>query len=76
MAVVRWDPFSNMVSLSRELERIWPFEKNEVVSWAPRTDIKETDKNILVKVDIPGMKMEDINVSVDNDILNISGEKD
>ncbi len=75
MPIVRWDPFGDMIRLNREFNRLWPSEKEEMVSWAPRTDIKETDKDIMVRMDVPGMKMEDIDVSVDNDMLTISGER-
>jgi HSP20 family protein len=75
MPIVRWDPFRDLVRLRDELDRYWPFEKEEVVTWAPRMDIKETDKEIIARMDIPGMKMEDIDVSVNNDTVSISGER-
>lgn len=80
MPIVRWDPFSDMVQLRDEIGR-W-FEgvterdrgKKSAV-WAPDVDIKETDKEILIKADLPGMKLEDIDVSVDDDQLVIKGER-
>jgi HSP20 family protein len=43
--------------------------------FSPRTDIKETTKNIKVTAEMPGISQEDIDVSVHNGILTISGEK-
>jgi HSP20 family protein len=80
MPVVRWDPFSDMVQLRDEIGR-W-FEgipekgrSRKSTVWAPDVDIKETDKEILIKADLPGMKMEDIDVSVDEGQLIIKGER-
>lgn len=81
MPIVRWDPFSDMVQLRDEIGR-W-FEgvtererggKKSAI-WAPEVDIKETDKEVVLKADLPGMKMEDIDVSVDEDQLVIKGER-
>ncbi|MBX3444565.1 MAG: Hsp20/alpha crystallin family protein [Planctomyces sp.] len=41
---------------------------------APSMDLAETDKEIEVKVDVPGLKPEEINVEVQNNVLVISGE--
>jgi len=81
MPIVRWDPFSDMVQLRDEIGRwfegITERDKSTRKStvWAPDVDIKETDKEILIKADLPGMKMEDIDVSVDEDQLVIKGER-
>jgi HSP20 family protein len=41
----------------------------------PRVDMSETDKEILIKVELPGMTDKDIDISVGRDLLTISGEK-
>ncbi|MGM0364992.1 MAG: Hsp20/alpha crystallin family protein [Actinomycetota bacterium] len=71
MTIVRWDPFRD---LFRD-ESHWPFEKEGAVAWKPKLDIKETDDHIIASMDIPGMKMEDINVSIDKNRVSISGER-
>ena len=80
MPIVRWDPFSDMIQLRDEIGR-W-FEgvpergkESKSTVWAPDVDIKETDKEVLIKADLPGMKLEDIDVSVDEDQLLIKGER-
>lgn len=80
MPIVRWDPFSDMIQLRDEIGRWFESfgergkEKRSAV-WAPDVDIKETDKEIQIKADLPGMKLEDIDVSVDEDQLVIKGER-
>jgi HSP20 family protein len=80
MPIIRWDPFSDMIQLRDEIGR-W-FEGvtergkgRKSAVWAPDVDIKETDKEIQIKADLPGMKLEDIGVSVDEDQLVIKGER-
>ena len=44
-------------------------------TWAPLCDIYETDKNIVIKTEIPEVKKENISVTFDNNVLTISGER-
>ena len=54
----------------------WPsFERDTEVSWSPRVDVHETDKDILIGVELPGLDKKDIKVEVNNNTLTISGER-
>ncbi len=80
MPIVRWDPFSDLVQMRDEIGR-W-FEGSEKgrekrsAVWAPDVDIKETDQEVTLRADVPGMKLEDIDVSVEDDQLIIKGERE
>ncbi len=43
--------------------------------FTPRVDISESDKNIMIAVELPGMEVEDIDISLSQNTLTISGEK-
>ena len=43
--------------------------------WRPPTDIYETEENFIVKVEIAGMRDEDIEVAIENNILLVSGNR-
>lgn len=45
------------------------------VDWQPRVDIAETDESVEVKVDLPGIKPEDVEISVSDNQLTIQGER-
>jgi len=44
-------------------------------NWAPSVDISETDDNFEVRAELPGVAKEDLNVSVKDNLLTLSGEK-
>lgn len=79
MPIIRWDPFSELVELGDEIGRWWPTPrrkgKREAGTWFPEVDIKEDEKQITIRADLPGMKMEDIDVSIENNLITISGER-
>ncbi|SFG79657.1 Hsp20/alpha crystallin family protein [Neptunomonas qingdaonensis] len=48
--------------------------ERRMVNWFPAIDVHETDSKYLVNVDLPGIKKEDIHVSLENGILTVKGE--
>lgn len=44
-------------------------------NWTPRVDVREEQERYLVEVDLPGMNRENVEVTMDNDVLTISGER-
>ena len=70
----------SLFSPSREdlIDRLffgWPTATIENEAWAPRTDIQETEREILIDVELPGLKKEDVKVEVKETVLTISGER-
>ncbi|HUI59119.1 MAG TPA: Hsp20/alpha crystallin family protein, partial [Steroidobacteraceae bacterium] len=45
------------------------------IQWSPTADISETDKEYLIRAELPAVKKEDIQVTVDNGIITIKGER-
>ena len=86
MAIIRrsdWDPFRELHSLQRGLNDLfdWSWGKGalersaEGISWAPAVEVDEDEKEIRVKAEVPGMTKDDLNISLDGNVLRISGEK-
>ena len=82
--VVRWDPFSEMDRLFRHLVprtfAAWPrFTRNDdggtKFEWSPSADISETEKEYLVRAELPAVKKEDVKVTVDGGMITIEGER-
>lgn len=66
-----WSAFENLFGLGNELARTGRL----VRVWNPALDLYENKDNVLVKVEVPGLKKEDIDVSLEEGVLTISGER-
>jgi len=54
----------------------WPqFEREADISWSPRVDVNESEKEIIIEAELPGISKEDVKVEVKNNTLTISGER-
>jgi len=83
MTLVRWRPFRELQNVHDEMNRLFenfftrgngeievlPFE------WKPVCNLKEDDESYTLEAEIPGLKKEDIKISLQNDVLTISGER-
>lgn len=82
MELVPWRPFGELSSFRGEMDKLWdrflgerPFFKEFSEGWTPSVDISETDDNLLVKAELPGLEAKDVNVSISGELLTIKGEK-
>jgi len=76
--VVLLDPMCNEMDEMFQRFFGWPVEaqqETQAMTWAPRVDISETDKGLVVKADLPGVDPKDVEVTVRDGILTIRGEK-
>lgn len=79
MNITRWEPFREMEemfrdfapSLGRSLRRVG----GDVESWRPVADITETDKEYLIKAELPEVKKEDVKITLEEGVITISGER-
>ena len=82
MNVSIWDPFREMEALlntyTMPARRKTTAEDNgplETGDWAPVVDILETNNEFVLKVELPGVEKDDVQVAIDNHILTVKGEK-
>ena len=83
MSLVRWDPFADIDSLfNRMTPRLghWPRLSVEgdggvTFEWSPSADISETEKEYLIRAQLPGLKKEDVKVTLSDGVLTIEGER-
>ena len=88
MALMRYEPFNLLNELQREMNRLFdnffgglslspwaPLERGGAESFIPRIDVSETDKEVNVSAELPGMDENDVDVSLTKDTLTIRGEK-
>lgn len=81
MNVIKYDPFRELRGLHDEMSRLFsgvgPSEGNEFArgAWTPRVDIFEEKDNLIVEAELPGLNREDFDVSVENNVLTLKGER-
>jgi HSP20 family protein len=80
MAIVRWEPARELASMEIDrLNRMFSDFYNEAFSrtgWVPAVDIFENDQHeVVLKAELPDMKREDINLTFENGVLTLKGER-
>ena len=83
MAIVRWEPRNRVFGFGGEMDRLLNnFFTPETAKaadreyhWMPRVDIDENDNQIVIHADLPGIDKKEVKVSVEDDVLTISGER-
>lgn len=72
-------PFDALLDMRREMDRLLGgFDRpngGELASWTAPTEVRETGDALLFAIELPGMRPEDIELTVENSVLTVSGEK-
>jgi HSP20 family protein len=79
----RWEPFRDMVTLREDIDSLFNdfFQRTPVEKfpkeglWFPALDIEETKETIVINAEIPGLKKEDIQLSISEGQLVLQGER-
>jgi HSP20 family protein len=84
MALIRWDPFRDLLTLQDRMDRLFEesLSRNRVFEeslasgvWSPAVDIFETDDEIVLKAELPGLKKEDVSIEISDNTLILTGER-
>src|SRR5882762_7447736 len=83
MSVVRYDPFRDLRNLQQEVNRLFTGNLATALddegiargSWSPNVDIYENKEQIVLEAELPGMNREDFDLSVENNVITLRGER-
>jgi HSP20 family protein len=83
MAIIRWDPFRDLVSLREKMNRLFEEtftsrgEEKDLVAgtWTPSVDIYETENALILSAEVPGIDENDIEIKIEDNTLTLSGER-
>jgi HSP20 family protein len=85
MALVRWEPFRELAALQNEMGR-WmnqlaggvgtPAGNGQSSTWLPAVDVWETDTELVLSFDLPGIEEDKIAVELDDNVLTVTGERE
>ncbi len=81
-SLVRWEPFNDLISLRDAMDRLFEESfvrpwRSELIPWSRSElplDMYETDDEVVVKASVPGVKPEELDVTITGDTLTIKGE--
>ena len=83
MALTRWDPFRELSIMQERMNRIFDDagrgwrgdEPSSTTTWSPAVDIYETESEIMVQAELPGVERKDIALNLEKNVLTLKGER-
>jgi HSP20 family protein len=81
MSLIKWEPFAELESLQKEMNRLFeqftPTRREHLFgdSFVPAVEIKDNENSVDLKVELPGLDPEDIDIQVSADAVSITGER-
>src|ERR1700716_181317 len=81
MAMLRWEPFREMKNALRRFSPLYmpdhgvARDESTTKNWIPLANISESENEYLIRIEIPGVKKEDVKIAVADGIITISGER-
>lgn len=85
MALVKWDPFKDLLSIQDRMNRLFDEtltrtgrgegEELAMGVWSPAVDIYETEESIVLKAEIPGIDKKEVSIEVKDNMLILKGER-
>ena len=78
--ITRWNPWRDMLALQERMSRIMDEQGKrdpdpEYGTWIPPVDLREEESQFVIEMDLPGIKKEDIEINVENNVLTLRGER-
>jgi HSP20 family protein len=85
MSLIHWEPLKELNALRQQMNHLFDemmhpeqthsiFPKLEKLTWHPAIEVKEADKDIIVKIQVPGIDVKDLDIQVSENAVAIAGE--
>jgi len=75
MKIVRWDPFKDIMMVEDLYEKFGHGRRDSQCTWSPAVDVYETEADIVLTAELPGVHQEDISLSLDQTTLTLRGDR-
>ncbi len=84
MSIIKYDPFRELRSLQDEMNRLFmtnvprSLAQEDLASggWSPSVDIYESENEIVLEAELPGLNREDFEVSIENNVITLKGKRE
>lgn len=83
MAMIRWQPWQEIDTLRRQFDQLFdelaPISRGTAMkmngsAWTPAIELKSTDKEVILRAELPGIDAKDLDVQVSRETVSLSGE--
>ena len=77
MALIRWQPYQEIETLRRQMEQMFneaASVNREQITWKPAVELKDTEENVILRAEIPGVEGKDLDIQVTREAVAIAGE--
>ncbi len=76
-SLMRWEPFREIESLQREMNRLFDKAGHQTggIAFVPAAELHEAEDAVYLKLELPGMNAEDLDIQVTAEAISISGER-
>jgi len=78
MVLIRWQPYQEMTTLRRQLDKMFDELANvnpkPQMTWKPAVELQDTEDSIILRAEIPGVEGKDLDIQVTREAVAISGE--
>jgi HSP20 family protein len=83
MAIIRWDPFRDIITLREKMNRLFEDavtargEEKDMISstWTPSVDIYENENSLVLTAEVPGVDENNIEIKIEDNTLSLKGER-
>lgn len=84
MAITKWDPFRDIMVLRDRMNRLFEdlvsspkYEESDIIqsTWSPAVDIYETENELVLTAELPGVEEKDVEIKVEDNTLSLRGER-
>jgi len=84
MSLIHYEPWNRFNTFHNEINKLFDYPLSTVRrngkqvatgDWTPAVDIKEEDNQFLLYIDVPGVEAKDIDITTENDVLQIKGQR-
>jgi HSP20 family protein len=80
MAIIKWDPWREFQNIQDEMSRVFerafgPIKTPKIARWTPAIDMYDKDDSIVIKAELPGIKPNEVELSIVDNSLKIKGER-
>lgn len=79
MVLIRWQPMPEMEALRRQMDRVFEemvdVKREAQVNWQPAVELQDTEENIILRAQIPGVEAKDLDINVAKAAVEVAGER-